>query len=248
MVTIRLTDIEVLSFDCFGTLIDWESGIWAALAGLIARAGRPIDREAALAAFARLETAAEHATHPAPPYSAILATVHAGLAREWGIPADAAADRVFARAIADWPVFPDTAAALRLLGQGRKLVILSNVDRAGFAATLPKLGVAFDAVLTAEEIGSYKPDARNFAALLARVASFGVGRGGLLHVAQSLFHDHAPANRAGIASAWIDRRGVGERAGEGGGWGATAPPPPGVRYDLRCASLAELAALFARAD
>ncbi|MDE2582334.1 MAG: HAD family hydrolase [Rhodospirillales bacterium] len=236
----RLDEIEVLSFDCFGTLIDWETGIWAALQPLLARAtGRGIGREPALAAFARLETAAEHAT-PAPLYADVLATVHAGLAQEWNIPPDPAADRAFAAAIADWPAFPDTASALRALAARHKLVILSNVDRAGFAVTAPKLGVTFDAVLTAQDIGSYKPDPRNFAALLARVAGFGVSRAGLLHVAQSLFHDHAPANTAGIASAWIDRR-----AGTAGG--ATAAPPPGVHYDLRCTSLGELAARFGSA-
>jgi 2-haloalkanoic acid dehalogenase type II len=232
----ELAQARALSFDCFGTLIDWESGIWAALAPLAARASRPPDREAALAAFARLETASEHAD-PAPPYTAVLQAVHAGLAGEWGVPADPAADRAFAAAIADWPVFPDTVAALRVLGQGRHLVILSNVDRAGFARTLPKLGVRFDAVLTAEEIGSYKPDPRNFAALRARVAAFGLPAEAHIHVAQSLFHDHAPANAAGIPSVWIDRRG-------GTPGGATAAPPPGVRYLRRCASLAEFAALI----
>ncbi len=239
MVTVQLDGVQVLSFDCFGTLIDWESGLWAALQPLVARAGGGIGRDAALAAFAEAETAAE-AIRPAPLYAAVLAAVHAGLARAWGVAADPAADRAFAAAIADWPVFPDTVAALRSLAARHRLVILSNVDRAGFAVTLPKLGVAFDAVLTAEEIGAYKPDPRNFAALLDCVAGFGVAPGGLLHVAQSLFHDHAPANRAGIASAWIDRRAGGEAAG----WGATAPPPAEVRYDLRCTSLAGLAALF----
>ena len=236
--TMRFDDIRVLSFDCFGTLIDWESGIWAALAPLVARAGGGIGREAALAAFAAAETAAE-AADPAPLYASVLAAVHAGLAHAWGVAAAPAADRAFAAAIADWPAFADTAPALRALAARYRLVILSNVDRAGFAATLPKLGVAFDAVLTAEDIGSYKPDPRNFAALLDRVAGFGVGRDGLVHVAQSLFHDHGPANRAGIASVWIDRRAGGAAAG----WGATAQPPPGVRYDLRCASLDELAGL-----
>jgi 2-haloacid dehalogenase len=235
----RLDDIEVLSFDCFGTLIDWETGIWTALQPLLARAGRAIARDAALAAFAEAETTTEHA-RPAPLYTEVLTQVHATLARAWNAPADPAADRAFAAAIAEWPVFPDTPDALRSLARRHKLVILSNVDRAGFAVTAPKLGVAFDAVLTAEDIGSYKPDPRNFAALLARVAGFGVGRNGLLHVAQSLFHDHAPANKAGIASAWIDRR----AGGADTGWGATAPPPPGVHYDLRCPTLAALAVLF----
>ncbi len=239
----RLDGIQVLSFDCFGTLIDWESGIWAALAPLVARAGGDIAREAALADFAATESAIE-AADPAPLYAVVLETVHAGLARAWGVAADPAADRAFAASIADWPAFPDTKAALRRLKARHRLVILSNVDHAGFAVTAPKLGVNFDAVLTAEAIGSYKPDPRNFAALLDCVTGFGVARSGLLHVAQSLFHDHGPANRAGIASAWIDRRAGQGAAGGDAGWGATVPPPPDVHYDLRCTSLAALADLF----
>jgi 2-haloacid dehalogenase len=111
-------------------------------------------------------------------------------------------------------------------------VILSNVDRASFAATLPRLGVAFDAVFTAQDIGSYKPDPRNFAYLVDRLAAMGIAKTDILHTAQSLFHDHAPANAAGLASAWIDRR------QDAAGWGATSPPPPGVRYDFRFPSMA----------
>ncbi len=106
-------------------------------------------------------------------------------------------------------------------------MILSNVDRASFAATLPRLGVPFDAVFTAQDIGSYKPDPRNFAYLVDRLAAMGIAKTDILHTAQSLFHDHAPANAAGLASAWIDRR------QDAAGWGATSPPPPGVRYDFR---------------
>ena len=113
------------------------------------------------------------------------------------------------------------------LKQHYKLVILSNVDRASFAATLPRLGVPFDAVFTAQDIGSYKPDPRNFAYLVDRLAAMGIAKTDILHTAQSLFHDHAPANAAGLASAWIDRR------QDAAGWGATSPPPPGVRYDFR---------------
>ena len=117
-----------------------------------------------------------------------------------------------------------------------KLAILSNVDRASFAATLPRLGVKFDAVFTAEDVGFVQPDPRNLTYLIQHLAAMGLQRRDILHTAQSLFHDHAPANAAGLASAWIDRR------QDAQGWGATSAPPAGVRYDFRFTSMAEMAA------
>lgn len=230
----KLSDFRVLTFDCYGTLIDWEAGILAALAPLRTRTGRDPPDEAALQAFARLESRQQAAT-PAMPYTDLLAEVHRQLATEWGVAPDAAQAARFGGSIGDWPAFPDTVEALRTLKRDFRLVVLSNVDRAGFAATRPRLGVAFDAVLTAQDVGSYKPDPRNFAYLLERLAADGVERAQVLHVAQSLFHDHAPANAAGLASAWIDRR------HETGGWGATAPVSKPVRHDFRFTSMAALA-------
>lgn len=230
----RLTAFRALSFDCYGTLIDWESGIWAALQPLLAQAATPLPREAALEAFARHEQQVETA-NPAMLYRDVLAQVHAALAQEWRLPSDAAADRRFAAGIADWPAFPDTAQALRYLQQHYKLAILSNVDRDSFRASNARLGVTFDLVCTAQDIGSYKPSPRNFEYLLARYAEQGIAAHEILHVAQSLYHDHAPANAIGLTSAWIDRR------HEAGGWGATSAPPGDVRYDFRFTSLEALA-------
>jgi 2-haloacid dehalogenase len=229
-----LADFAALSFDCYGTLIDWEGGLWTALQPLLAHTDDPPAREAALARFAEVESRVQAET-PALPYAEVLAEVHHRLAAAWGVATDPESARRFGVSVGDWPAFPDTAEALRRLQRRYKLVILSNVDHASFARTLPRLGVAFDAVFTAEEIGSYKPAPRNFAFLIARLAERGIARGAILHVAQSLFHDHVPANAAGLASAWIDRR-----AGAPG-WGATAPPPADVRWDYRFGSLAELA-------
>jgi 2-haloacid dehalogenase len=229
----RLGDFTVLSFDCYGTLIDWESGIWTALQPLLARAGSGLARDDALAAFARHESAQEAET-PGLLYSELLARVHRGLAAEWGIPATAEEDRAFGGSVGDWPAFPDTPAALAYLQRFYQLVILSNVDRASFARSQPRLGVEFTAIFTAEEIGSYKPDPRNFRYLLDRLAALGHQPGDLLLVAQSLYHDHAPANRCGLHSAWIDRR-------QGKAGGATPSTGSEVRYDFRFASLAELA-------
>ncbi len=230
----HLTDFAVLSFDCYGTLIDWESGLWTALQPLLARCPDPPAREEALARFASMELAVQ-AEHPAMAYSDVLAEAHRRLAAAWGTKADSEEARRFGASVGDWPAFPDTPDALRRLKARYRLVILSNVDKASFARTLPRLGVEFHDVLTAQEIGSYKPDLRNFAFLIARVAEHGIPQAKILHVAQSLFHDHAPANAAGLASAWIDRRAGAQ------GCGATAPPPAGVRWDFRFESLGALA-------
>ncbi|MGH7092059.1 MAG: haloacid dehalogenase type II [Stellaceae bacterium] len=231
----RLSDFNVLSFDCYGTLIDWESGIWAALQPLVARADDGREREAALIRFAHHETVQEKET-PGLVYSELLARVHARLAAEWGAAPDAAADRAFGGSVGDWSAFPDSAAALAYLKRFYKLVILSNVDRVSFARSNLRLGVAFDAICTAEEIGSYKPDPANFRYLVARIVELGHRPAELLHVAQSLYHDHAPANAARLASAWIDRR------ADAPGWGATPQPEAAAHYDFRFPSLAELAA------
>jgi len=226
----RLRDFDVLTFDCYGTLIDWESGIAQGLADL---AGTR-DRDTILTEFA-IEEVAQQAETPDMPYARVLQAVHARLARRWGRDADTAADARFGGSVRDWPAFPDTAGALAYLKRHYRLVILSNVDHASFQGSLPRLGVAFDAVHTAQDIGSYKPDPRNFRYLLDRLAEQGIAPSRVLHVAQSLFHDHAPANAIGLASAWIDRR------HDQPGLGATAAPPAGVRWDFRFTSLEALA-------
>lgn len=230
----KLTDFDTLTFDCYGTLIDWESGIFAALQPLLARSGNGLARDAVLKAFARHEFAQERET-PDMIYSDLLARVHARLAREWGAAADGGSDRRFGAAVPDWPAFPDSPAALAYLKQHYKLVILSNVDRVSFAGSNRRLGVEFDAIYTAQDIGSYKPDPRNFQYMLARLAERGIQREQVLHTAQSLFHDNAPAKEAGLATCWIDRRHA------AGGWGATMPPPPNAAYDFRFTSLAAMA-------
>ena len=229
----RLTDFQVLTFDCYGTLIDWETGILQALAPLLRedRARRP--GAAVLADFARHETAQEALT-PRMRYSDLLGLVHRRLAAEWGLPTRQEADRAFGRSVGDWPAFADSAAALAYLGQFYALVILSNVDRRSFAASNRRLGVAFDAVYTAEDIGSYKPNLRNFRYMIDALRRRGHAASAILHVAQSLYHDHAPANALGLRSAWIDRR---QRAA---GSGATPPVSAPVHWDFRFGSLAEL--------
>ena len=230
----KLSDFSTLTFDCYGTLIDWETGILSALRPLRLRAGAGQSDEAVLGDFATSESR-QQAARPDMLYADLLTEVHSQLARGWGVAPDALESSRFGASIGDWPAFPDTPAALTYLKQHFRLAILSNVDRASFSASNARLGVTFDAIHTAQDIGSYKPDVRNFRYLLDRLAEGGVAPGQVLHVAQSLFHDHAPANAVGLRSVWIDRR------GPASGWGATAPPPDGVRYDARFADLAAFA-------
>ena len=214
-----LRDFGVLAFDCYGTLIDWETGIWDAFQPLIAAGGRnDLDRALVLEAFGRAESRQEELT-PGLAYPGILGRVHALVADELDLPSNSSLDNDFAASLPQWPAFPDSAQALRFLKERYRLVILSNVHRAGFAASNRKLGVEFDAVYTAQDIGSYKPNPANFDYLLSHLQSdFGLGKESVLHTAQSLYHDHAPAIRLGLATAWIDR----QRLSQTDNWGATA--------------------------
>ncbi len=231
----RLSDFRVLTFDCYGTLIDWESGMTAALRPIVESAKRAPSREELLAAHARHEAAQQLQT-PTMPYSRLLAVVAKRLAEEWGAEVPWETCVAYGQSVRDWPAFPDSAGALAYLKQHYKLVILSNVDNDSFTHSNRKLGVAFDAVFTAEDIGSYKPAARNFDYMLARLAGMGVAKHEILHTAESLFHDHGPANTLDLRSCWIHRRHA------EGGFGATADPGVTPHVDFRFTSMAELAA------
>ena len=187
----KLADFKVLTFDCYGTLIDWESGLYSALQPLLQVARFSAAREEVLAQFAQHEAAQQAAT-PAMLYPQLLAEVHRRLARQWLVSVPEAAHQIFGDSVPQWPAFPDSAEALQYLKRHYKLVILSNVDRASFAGSNRRLGVEFDAICTAQDIGSYKPDPRNFRYVVEAVARLGHGRGDILHTAQSLYHDHAP--------------------------------------------------------
>ena len=240
----RLTDYKVLTFDCYGTLIDWESGMVEGLRPLTSRVdrrlGRQLGRDAILAAHARHEASQQRHT-PARLYRDLLPIVYKRLAEEWGVPATVEECVAYGSSIKDWPPFPDSAEALQHLKTFYKLVILSNVDNASFAASNAKLAVAFDAVYTAEDVGAYKPDARNFAYMLEKLAGLGVAKGDILHTAESLFHDHVPGKAAGLASCWIHRRSGRD------GFGATMPPGEMPAYDFRFTSMAELVAAHRKA-
>ena len=229
----KLTQFKVLSFDCYGTLIDWETGLWHALERLAKAAN--IGREDALESFGALEAEQEHET-PLLLYRDLLARVHAKLASRWRLPSSEAQDRAFGTSVGSWPAFADSPAALAYLKRHYKLVILSNVDHQNFAASNKRLGVAFDAICTAEDIGSYKPNPKNFDHLIARVRELGHDKADILHTAQSLYHDHVPAERIGLARCWINRRGD-----KGLGSGATKPVAQMPNVDFEFPTLAALA-------
>jgi 2-haloacid dehalogenase len=212
-----LSTCKALSFDCYGTLIDWESGIVAALQPWLARNRLDLDREDLLAEFGKVETGVE-AAQPTLPYPQVLAESLRRMAANLRVDTTDAECAAFGASVPDWPAFSDTAAALRRLKERFKLFILSNVDRASFAESSKKLGVAFDLVITAEDVGSYKPDQRNFDRLFADLPAIGVQKSELVHVAESLFHDHGPAQANALPSVWIHRR-----RGKTGS-GATATP------------------------
>jgi 2-haloacid dehalogenase len=230
-----LADFRALSFDCYGTLIDWEAGMAAVLGPWAREAGLDLDDEGLLAAYADQEAAVER-DQPTARYPDVLAAAFRRTGEALGRPVDDAWARRLAGSLPDWPAFPDSADALASLATHYRLFVVSNVHRAGFAASNRRLRGDFTAVITAEDAGAYKPADNHFQALVRTLDGLGIARGELLHVAQSLFHDHVPARRAGIRSVWINRR------HDRPGWGATPRPSGEVAYDLELTSLAELAA------
>jgi 2-haloacid dehalogenase len=235
---VEITDFEAISFDCYGTLIDWEAGLAAVLGPWARSRGLTLDDEALLTAYAAQEERAE-AAYPRELYPDILRRSLTALGQELGAEVTDEDAQRLAGSVPDWPAFDDSPAALALMAPRFKLIILSNVDRSSFAGSRPRLGVSFASVLTAQDIGSYKPSPRNFDALLAEARRLGVAEGRLLHAAQSLFHDHVPAQRAGLPTVWINRR-----HGRPG-WGATPAPPADVTPDWEFPTMAAFAAAAA---
>jgi len=192
---------DALTFDCYGTLIDWEAGILAGLRRVLAPHGVAATDDELLEAYARAEADLE-----AGPYRRYREVLGEGLRRvAYGQGVEATADEMsaFGASVGEWPAFPDSAAALGRLAKRFRLGVITNCDDDLFALSKRRLGVAFEWVVTAEQVGAYKPDPRTFEVAFARI---GLPRKRILHVAQSLFHDHVPARRLGLATAWIDRR------------------------------------------
>ena len=229
----NLGDFKVLTFDCYGTLIDWESGVISALTPLTDRLGGTLTRDRILEAHARHESSQQRQT-PSKRYRELLAVVYRRLAEEWNVSVGWDECVRYGNSVGNWPAFPDTPDALMYLKQHYKLVILSNVDNESFAASNARLGVEFDAIYTAEDIGSYKPSDANFEYMLSMLKGRGFEKSNILHTAESMFHDHAPANRHGLASCWIYRRHEQE------GFGATMHPGDMPHYDFCFNSMGEM--------
>lgn len=230
----KLTDFKVLTFDCYGTLIDWESGMLAALEPLTATLAEKLEPDQVLQAHARHESDQQRLT-PSMPYSELLSIVYKRLADEWGRSTTVQACEQYGQSVGNWPAFADSVEALKYLKNHYKLVILSNVDRKSFKLSQQRLEVEFDAVLTAEDVGTYKPSDRNFQCMIDHLESISLTKKDILHTAESLFHDHVPANRHKLASCWIYRRHNQE------GYGATMDPGAMPRIDFKFNSMAELA-------
>ena len=229
----RLTDYKALTFDVYGTLIDWESGMIAGLTPLTDQVSQSLTRDQILEAHAFHESTTQRQT-PTKLYSEVLAVVYKRLAEEWGVNTSWNDCLTYGRSVQHWPAFADSAGALQYLKRYYKLIVLSNVDNASFAYSNTKLEVAFDARYTAEDIGSYKPSPRNFEYMIAQLARLGIEKNQILHTAESMFHDHAPANRFGLANCWIFRR------HDQQGFGATMNPGAMPKTDFTFNSMADM--------
>jgi 2-haloacid dehalogenase len=225
-----LQRFSILTFDCYGTLIDWESGILTALRPILRAHGVARSDDEILELFGELEAALEAGPYLA--YREVLAQVVDGFGERLGFQARDDEREQFSTSVGQWPPFADTVAALDVLGRHYQLAILSNVDDALFAGSAQQLKASFADVITAQQVGSYKPNPRNFAVAIERL---GLPRERILHVAQSLFHDIAPAHAAGLTTVWVNRR------VDRPGFGAT--PPASAQPDLEVPDLATLARL-----
>jgi 2-haloacid dehalogenase len=228
--TLDPASFDALTFDCYGTLIDWEAGILAALRIALGGAVAEVGDEDLLAAFGAVEHEAEV---PFKAYREVLGLCCDALAERYGAAVSPEARAAFAGSVADWPAFEDSAAALARLHERYTLMPITNCDDDLFAFSSARLGDPFDAVVTAQQVGAYKPDERGFHVALERL---GLPRERVLHVAQSLFHDHVPAKRLGFTTVWVNRR--------AGRTGPGATPPAEAAPDLEVPDLRTLADLL----
>jgi 2-haloacid dehalogenase len=227
--------VEVLSFDCYGTLIDWESGILASLRSILGQSGTTAPDDALLEAYARHEARLE--AEPWQPYRQILREALVATVTERGVAVPASARAALGGSVAEWPAFPDSAAALARLRQRFGLAVITNCDNDLFDFSDERLGRPFTWRITAQQLGSYKPARRNFEFALQRI---GLPPQRIVHVAQSLYHDHVPAQAMGLRTVWVNRR------HDRPGFGAT--PPASVEPSLTVPDMASLASLLVPAS
>lgn len=229
----KLTDFKALTFDVYGTLIDWETGMVNGLKPLTDKLSRTPTRDEILEAHAYHESTTQHWT-PAKKYYELLPVVYRRLAEEWGVEVTWEECHAYGLSVRQWPAFDDSREALAYLKQHYKLVVLTNTDNLSFSGSNARLGVHFDGVYTAEDVGSYKPADRNFDYMIETLARRGIQKHEILHTAESMFHDHAPANKHGLANCWIYRR------HDQQGFGATMNPGDMPKVDFQFNSMADL--------
>ncbi len=229
----KLTDYKALTFDVYGTLIDWESGMIAGLKPLTDRVSRSLTRDVILEAHAYYESTTQRWT-PGKKYYELLPVVYRRLAEEWDVEVTWEECTAYGQSVRQWPAFADSVDALAYLKKHYKLVVLTNTDNLSFSGSNARLGVFFDAVYTAEDIGSYKPADRNFEYMIETLARQGIEKHEILHTAESMYHDHAPANKHGLANCWIYRRHEKE------GFGATMHPGDMPEYDFQFNSMMDM--------
>lgn len=227
---LELDRYQVLTFDCYGTLIDWESGMLAALQSVLSAHQIQLPEPAILELFAEFEADLEQGEYR--PYKDILARIVQRFGERLGFTPTATELTALADSVKHWQPFPDTVEALKTLKQLFKLTIVSNIDNDLFAPTARHLQVAFDWIVTAEQVGSYKPSLNNFKTAIDRMQ---LSPEQILHVACSIYHDIVPANSLGIATVWVNRR-LGKS-----GFGASLPAQG--QPDLTVPDLKTLAAM-----
>lgn len=222
------SQFQCLTFDCYGTLIDWEQGILGALRPILQAHGERRSDAELLRAYADLEAPLEAGEYRS--YRSILENIVRGMGELFGFKPSQEEIRSLPESLPEWEPFPDTCAALRALQTRYRLAIISNTDDDLFAATAKKLGVKFDFVITAQQAKSYKPSLNNFRLAMERI---GLPAEKILHVAQSVFHDVVPAKSLGLGTVWVTRRRVKE--------GIAATLPASGQPDLEVPDLKTLA-------
>ncbi len=194
------TRFRVLTFDCYGTLIDWESGIFAVLRPILAAHNKTLSDSALLKLYGELEATAEQREFR--PYREVLQSVVRGFGKRLEFTPTVAELSSLPDSLANWQPFPDTIAALRQLKTRYQLAIVSNIDDDLFAKTAPKLEVKFDHVITAQQARAYKPSLRIFKLAQERI---GVAPEQWLHIGQSIYHDVIPSKSLGVSTVWVNR-------------------------------------------
>jgi len=230
---VEFRKLDVITFDCYGTLIDWESGILSVLKPFLARSGIEMEDEKVLEMYAEFESDIERGDYI--PYKEVLRNVMEKIGNRFGITVSNELNLIV-NSLKDWKPFPDTVESLKQLKKWYKLAIISNIDDDLFSLTQRHLEVEFDWIITAEQVKSYKPSLNNFRFAIERIGN----KDKILHVAQSIYHDVIPAKKLGIKVVWVNRR----KGKIGSGAAPYVEPTPELKPDIEVSDLKELCKLI----